>query len=157
MLPYIKILHKITFSYQITSQNYFQLLNTPCTSPFTKILICNNLQLTVGSYSNGYYTNGSVFYLYVSNICVYCFFLAIIQLTELCLHMVVVIGGFRDSVSSRRVDTLSLLAPVSGHPCVTGIQLLHCVQTTGQQMGTETIDQHRITMNTSLPFRIENF
>ena len=84
----------------------------------------------------------------INNTCVL-LLLAFIQLTELCIHMAAITGGFRDTVSSRRVDTVSLLAPMFGDPCSTGVQLLRCIQTTGQQMGTETTDKHRIITNIS--------
>ena len=94
--------------------------------------------------------------------CVYLFHhdvllrLAIIQLTELCVHVAAITGGFRDTVPSGRVDTVTLLAPMFGNPCSTGIQLLRCIQTAGQQMGTEATDKHRIITNIS-PLHYRNF
>lgn len=92
-----------------------------------------------------------IYCLHLFNNTVCCLFLAIIQLTQLFVYMAVIIGGFCDFVSSCCTDPVPLLAPVLGHPCSTSIQLLRCVQITGQQMGTETTHKHRIMTLTYLP------
>ena len=83
-------------------------------------------------------------------------FSAIIQFTQLFVHMVAIVGGFCDFVSSRRPDTVTLLAPVLGHSGSTSVQLLRRVPITGQQMGAEATHKHRI-MITHLPSHYRNF
>jgi len=65
--------------------------------------------------------------LFSSNVSLHLFFIAVVQFTQLRLHMAPFPGSICDSVSSDCTDPVALLAPVSRNYRPHGIQLLHCV------------------------------